>query len=83
MHLIGIDLEKGEKLYQKLISQGVEVLYDDRDVRAGEKFADSDLLGIPVRIVVSKKTGDKIEIKRRNESDAVLIDEAKIKDFLS
>ena len=83
VHLIGIDLEKGEALYKKLRDQGIEALYDDRDVRAGEKFADCDLLGIPVRVVVSAKTGDKIEIKRRNESDAVLVDEAKIKDFLS
>lgn len=45
-----------DELYEKLTKVGVEVLYDDRDVRAGEKFADSDLLGIPTRIVVSQKT---------------------------
>jgi len=83
VHLIGIDLEKGEKLYRRLISQGVEVLYDDRDVRAGEKFADSDLLGIPTRIVVSAKTGDQIEIKKRSEQNAELIDEGKISEFIS
>jgi prolyl-tRNA synthetase len=43
-------------LYSDLISAGVEVLHDDRDVRAGEKFADSDLIGIPLRVVVSEKT---------------------------
>lgn len=45
-----------ESLYTDLQKQNVEVLYDDRNVRAGEKFADSDLIGIPTRIVVGKKT---------------------------
>ncbi len=45
-----------QELYTQLHDAGVEVLFDDRDVRAGEKFADSDLLGIPYRIVVSEKT---------------------------
>ena len=45
-----------DALYETLTEQGIETLYDDRDVRAGEKFADSDLLGIPVRIVVSQNT---------------------------
>lgn len=44
------------ELYRELTSAGVSVLWDDRDVRAGEKFADSDLLGLPLRIVVSEKT---------------------------
>ena len=43
-----------DKLYSDLVKAGVEVLYDDRDLRAGEKFAESDLLGIPKRIVVGK-----------------------------
>lgn len=42
-----------------------KILYDDRDVSAGEKFADADLLGIPYRVVKSEKTGDKLEIKDR------------------
>ena len=44
-----------DELYAELAGKGVEVLYDDRDLRAGEKFADSDLIGIPVRVVVSEK----------------------------
>ena len=44
-----------DELYAELTGKGVEVLYDDRDLRAGEKFADSDLIGIPVRVVVSEK----------------------------
>lgn len=51
----GDDISKtAETLYADLVKVGVEVLYDDRDVRAGEKFAESDLLGIPHRIVVGK-----------------------------
>lgn len=48
--------KEADALYADLQKAGVEVLYDDRDARAGEKFADSDLIGIPTRIVVGKKT---------------------------
>jgi prolyl-tRNA synthetase len=47
---------EADELYRELSEAGVEVLYDDRDLRAGEKFADSDLIGIPLRVVVSEKT---------------------------
>jgi prolyl-tRNA synthetase len=49
-------VKEADRLYELLKENGIEVLYDDRDVRAGEKFADSDLIGIPVRLVVSEKT---------------------------
>ena len=73
IHLILVDSKDGkakkeaDKLYTTLISKGVEVLYDDRDVRPGEKFADSDLIGIPLRVVVSEKSLEKggYEIKER------------------
>ena len=45
-----------DELYKDLTEAGVEVLYDDRDVRAGEKLADADLIGIPARVVIGKKT---------------------------
>jgi len=56
-----------EKIYADLCAKGVEVLYDDRDASAGEKFSDSDLMGIPVRWVVSEKTlaQNSIEVKNR------------------
>lgn len=57
--------EKAEALYTAMTDRGIEVLYDDRDARAGEKFADSDLIGIPYRIVVGKKTTDAYEVVRR------------------
>ncbi len=66
--------EMAEKVYQTL---GVEnVLYDDRDLRAGEKFADSDLLGMPFQIVVSEKTvaQDKVELKDRKTGETKLVD---------
>jgi prolyl-tRNA synthetase len=58
---------KAKEIYDSLCAQKVEVLFDDRDVRAGEKFADSDLIGIPYRIVVSEKTfaQEMLEIKVR------------------
>ncbi len=70
-----------DKLYEKINSMGVEVLYDDRDLRPGEKFADSDLIGIPYRVVVSEKTlsEGKVEVKKRTEEKAELMSE---EDFL-
>ncbi|MFO0719088.1 MAG: aminoacyl--tRNA ligase-related protein [Candidatus Paceibacterota bacterium] len=58
---------KAKEIYDSLRAQKVEVLFDDRDVRAGEKFADSDLIGIPYRIVVSEKTlaEEMVEVKVR------------------
>ena len=59
----------GEEIYSKLQQAGIEVLYDDReDISAGEKFADADLIGIPVRLVVSEKVGKgKVEWKERSK----------------
>ncbi len=68
IHLVGLDVIEAEKVYKLLQSHGIEVLFDDRnDVSAGVKFADADLIGIPYRMVVSKRTGDKLEVKKRSE----------------
>jgi prolyl-tRNA synthetase len=48
--------QEAQELYRELKEANIEVLWDDRDARAGEKFADSDLMGIPLRVVVSEKT---------------------------
>jgi prolyl-tRNA synthetase len=64
-----------DKIYNELTAKGVEVLYDDRDVRAGQKFADSELLGIPYRVVVSDRTVDSGEIElsvRKNDEKNML-----------
>lgn len=66
-------VKKSEKAYKTLLKSGIEILYDDRDVSAGEKFADSDLIGIPYRAVISKKTGDKVELKKRSDEKTKLI----------
>src|SRR3989338_1381109 len=80
MHLVGIGLDnkdilsKTHETYRKLQNKNVEILYDDRvDVSPGEKFADADLIGIPVRLVVSKKTGDKIEYKERDKEKTEML----------
>jgi len=81
VHLITLPggVEKGEKIYKELQSKGIEVLWDDRnDVSAGVKFADGDLIGIPWRFVVSSKTGDQVEVKKRSvtESKVISIEDA-------
>lgn len=72
-HLICLgekETKMADNVYQKLKKEGIEVLYDDRkDVSAGVKFADADLIGIPYRLVVSSKTGDKVEFKRRDSQE--------------
>lgn len=74
-----------EKLYKDLTTAAVEVLYDDRDLRAGEKFADADLIGIPYRIVVSDKTiaEHKYELKPRTQQQTQLLDDKGIIQVLS
>lgn len=64
--------KQADGLYERLTAASVEVLYDDRDARPGQKFADADLLGIPYRVVVSEKTvaGDSFELKARTEDSA-------------
>jgi prolyl-tRNA synthetase len=54
---------------QALSDKGLDVLLDDRDLRAGEKFADADLIGIPVRVTVGKKTLEdgRVDVRRRAE----------------
>lgn len=65
-----------EKIYEELKEKGVEVLLDDRDVRGGVKFKDADLLGVPVRITIGKKSiaEGKAEIKLRREKDNKTVD---------
>jgi prolyl-tRNA synthetase len=68
-------VKAGEKIYNELKNKGIEVLLDDRDERAGVKFKDADLIGIPVRITVGKKglqTGN-VELKLRTEPKPTLI----------
>lgn len=65
-------VKQADELYDRLTASSVGVLYDDRDVRAGEKFADADLLGIPYRVVISDKTlqSGTFEFKARTSSES-------------
>ncbi len=78
-HIILIDGEKSkesaENLYKELTDSGVETLFDDRDARAGEKFADSDLLGIPMRVIVSDKSLEKggFEVVVRSSGESRIV----------
>lgn len=57
VHLLSLnENEEADKIYEALKNAGIEVLYDDRDLAAGEKFVDADLIGCPYRLVISKKT---------------------------
>ena len=81
VHLVGLNLDdedvkvQAEKAYQSLTNDGVEVLFDDRvDVTPGKKFAEADLIGIPHRIIISKRTNSKVEYKDRIDEESQLLD---------
>ena len=73
-------VKAADDLYDELMQKGIEVLYDDRDVRPGEKFADADLLGIPYRVVVSDKlvAQEKYELKARTADEFELVNKSEI-----
>ena len=74
-----------QSLYDELRSKSVEVFWNDKDARPGEKFADADLMGIPYRVVVSDKTmsANKIELKKRQEEQSKLVDKNELFDILA
>jgi prolyl-tRNA synthetase len=86
VHLIAIaggnaDTEaEADRMYELLTQHGIDVLYDDRDVRAGEKFADADLIGIPTRLVVSEKTIAEggVELSSRPNSSTTIVPESEL-----
>ena len=88
VHLISLvkDNAVGEELYEKLQSAGIEVLYDDRKESAGVKFADADLIGLPIRITVGNRSlkEGKVEVKLRETGEETsflvsdLADEVKV-----
>lgn len=87
VHLVGLNGDDSELkdyadgIYSSLTSAGVEVLYDDRDTRPGEKFNDSDLLGLPYRVVVSKKTKEegKFEVVERKTGEVIYLTEEELR----
>jgi prolyl-tRNA synthetase len=85
VHLIPINMKDeaqsalAEDLYKDLKAQGMEVLMDDRQERAGVKFADSDLIGLPVRVTVGKKASDGIvEVKIRKTGEVLELERAEL-----
>ncbi|MCA0969103.1 proline--tRNA ligase [Halobacillus litoralis] len=89
VHLLSMNPKKedqkdlADQLYQELLDAGIEVLYDDRKERAGVKFADSDLFGIPVRITVGKLAGEGIvEVKERATGEQSELNRKEIIDYV-
>lgn len=90
VHLVSLaggnaDIQKeADRYYEMFTENGIEVLYDDRDLRAGEKFADAELIGIPTRIVVSEKTmsAGGVEVTDRTNGQGKLVAESDIIDIL-
>ncbi len=91
VHLVSITngneqvIKEADRFYEQLAENGIDVLYDDRDLRAGEKFADSDLIGIPLRIVISEKTmaAGGAEVIERATGSSKLVPESGIIEYLS
>lgn len=73
VHLLELGGASAKSRYEDLQKMNVEVLYDDRFSSAGEKLTEADLIGLPFRLVVSPKTGNKVEVKKRNEKIAKLM----------
>ena len=93
VHIVSIGkddavMKAAHELYDELRSEGVEVLFDDRDAGPGSKLKDADLIGIPLRLVVSGRTLEKdgVEWKARTEKDAEVVKRSdllkKVKNFL-
>ena len=76
--------QAADNLYKKLQAENIEVLYDDREVRPGQKFADADLMGIPYRVVISQKTiqEGKVEFKARTSDQPSLLTASAVIDQL-
>lgn len=91
VHLVSITggnadvVAEADKLYELLCEHDIEVLYDDRDTRAGEKFADSDLIGIPTRLVVSEKTISQggVEVVTRSTGSTTFVNDSGIVEYLA
>lgn len=90
VHLIGLNSddatikEFADTMYEELKDNGIEVLYDDRDARPGEKFADSDLMGMPYKVVVSRKTKEegKFEVVERKSGEVMYKSEEELMEHL-
>ena len=90
IHLVGINLndnivaESCDRIYNNLNDKDYEVIFDDRDESAGVKLADADLMGFPIRMVVSSRSlkNNSVEIKLRQESESFLVELDKLEEYL-
>lgn len=85
VHLVNLQqTEKGEEIYNTLTNSGIEILWDDREVTAGEKFAVADLIGCPIRVVVSQRSLDQggVEVKSRNSTENKIVSVDELGDYL-
>jgi len=90
IHLVALDIgqaevsEAAEGLYGTLLARGYELLYDDREESPGVKFNDADLIGLPLRLTVSKRSleGGGVEVKRRDEESSKLLELPHLDRFL-
>jgi len=87
VHLVGIAKSDEEndvidKIYNSMVDAGIEVLYDDRKASPGFKFADADLIGIPLRVTAGKGffANGELELKERSKKDIVNIPSERIID---
>jgi prolyl-tRNA synthetase len=79
VHLVELPGAKNAgKIYEELKINGIDVLWDDREVAPGEKFAGADLIGIPVRLILSGRNGEEIEWKERSSEKSELLDFAEV-----
>ena len=76
--------EAAEGIYRSLLEKGVEVILDDRDERAGVKFKDADLIGIPYRVTIGPKSmaEGKVEIRRRRTGEVAILSLSEVEAFL-
>ncbi len=82
VHLLALNDADGTHIYNALREKNIDVLYDDRPISAGEKFAEADLIGIPWRFVISPKTGEgMVEVKKRGEQSTKTVNLAEALTF--
>jgi prolyl-tRNA synthetase len=76
--------EISEEIYSNLVKSGYDVLYDDRDISAGIKFKDADLVGIPIQIIIGEKNAKKhiVEIKTRKDHSLIKVKTSEVKKSL-
>ncbi|HJQ28516.1 MAG TPA: His/Gly/Thr/Pro-type tRNA ligase C-terminal domain-containing protein, partial [Rubrobacter sp.] len=76
VHIVATEVgEMADRLYEKLVSAGIEVLYDDRRENLGAKFKDADLIGVPIRLTITPRSLEKggVEVKARSGAGSRIV----------